>query len=479
MNKVAKNYLYNLSYQILILLVPLITTPYVSRVLGAKGVGIFSYTNSIVQYFILFGCIGLNLYGQREIAYVQHDKEKRNKVFWELLIFRIITVTISLVLFFCTLATHGQYAYVFFIMSLDIFASMVDISWFFQGIEEFRKIVVRNLIIKIVGVVLIFLFVKNSDDLIIYVICHSLTLLIGNFSIWFYLPKLVGKAAIKTLEIRRHIMPTIVLFLPQIATSIYTVLDKTMIGYLTGIEEEVAYYEQGQKIVKIAMSLVTSLGTVMLPRVANLFKLKEMDKIKHYLSKSFRFVFFLAFPMMFGLMSVSCNIVPWFFGSGYNKVIPNMMIIAPVLVFIALSNITGVQFLLPVGRQRQYTLSVVVGCVVNCALNMLFIPVFLSIGAAIATIIAEFSVTVVQIYFTRHDFDYKDIAISNIKYIICSAIMFIPTYLLAKALSPSILHTMICVTVGGAVYFGLLLVMKDETLLEAIVKFNTKVIKRQ
>ena len=297
MNKVAKNYIYNLIYQILILIVPLITTPYVSRVLGAKGVGIFSYTNSIVQYFILFGCIGLNLYGQREIAYVQHDKEKRNKTFWELLILRIITVSISLILFFCTLATHGQYSYVFIIMSLDILASMVDISWFFQGIEDFEKIVLRNFVIKITGVILIFLFVKSSDDLRLYVLCHSGTLILGNLSMWFYLPKLVGKVALKKLEIKKHVKPTIILFLPQIATSVYTVLDKTMIGYLTGIEEEVAYYEQGQKMVKIVLAFITSLGTVMLPRVANLFKLKEMKKIKQYLSKSFRFIFFISFPI--------------------------------------------------------------------------------------------------------------------------------------------------------------------------------------
>lgn len=139
MNKVVKNYLYNLSYQVLVLIVPLITTPYVSRVLGAKGVGTFSYTNSIVQYFILFGCIGLNLYGQREIAYVQHDKENREKVFWELVVLRIITVSISLVVFYFTLASHGKYASVFIIMCLDILASMVDISWFFQGIEDFKR----------------------------------------------------------------------------------------------------------------------------------------------------------------------------------------------------------------------------------------------------------------------------------------------------------------------------------------------------
>lgn len=463
-----------MSYQVLILIVPLITTPYVSRVLGAKGVGIFSYTNSIVQYFILFGCIGLNLYGQREIAYVQQDTNKRNKVFWEIITLRIITVTISLFLFYLTLVSNGQYSYIFMIMMLDILASMFDISWFFQGIEDFKKIVVRNFIIKIIGVVLIFAFVKNSSDLRLYIFCHSATMFLGNLSMWFYIPQLVNKVSILELQIVRHIKPTVVLFLPQIATSIYTVLDKTMIGYLTGIEEEVAYYEQGQKIVKIVMALITSLGTVMLPRVANLFKMNEMDKIKQYLSKSFRMVFFFSFPMMFGLMAVSCSIVPWFFGTGYDKVAPNIMVISPIIMLIALSNIMGVQFLLPTGRHKQYTVAVVIGSGVNFCMNLLLIPFFLSIGAAIASVVAELFVTAFHVYFIRKDFDFRYIVWRNCKYMICSAIMFVPTYWLAKTLTPTILHSMMCVLVGGIVYIGLLYFMKDDTLIDFIGKIMQK-----
>lgn len=472
MNKVVRNYLYNLSYQILVLLVPLITTPYVSRVLGAKGVGTFSYTNSVVQYFILFGCIGLNLYGQREIAYVQHDKGKYSSVFWELVILRLCTVSLSLVLFVVTLASRGKYALVFSIMSLDILASMADISWFFQGIEDFRKIVVRNFIVKIVGVALIFTFVRSSADIYLYVICHSATLFLGNLSMWVYVPKLVGRTAPHNLHPFRHIKPTIVLFLPQIATSIYTILDKTMIGFLTGIEEEVAYYEQSQKIVKIAMALVTSLGTVMLPRVANLFKKNKMDQVKAYLYKSFHFVLFFATPMTLGLMAVSYNIVPWFFGPGYDKVAANMVIIAPILLIIAISNIIGTQFLLPTGRQKEYTMSVIVGCCVNCILNSLFIPHFLSIGAAIATVFAEGCVTLTQIICTRQDFDYREIVSNNLKCIVSSVIMFVPTTYVATKLTPTILHTLLCILIGGAIYVVSLVIMKEPTLQELLGKYK-------
>ena len=295
---------------------------------------------------------------------------------------------------------------------------------------------------------------------------------------WAYIPKLVGKVKVRELEIKKHIKPTIVLFLPQIATSVYTVLDKTMIGLLTGVEEEVAYYEQGQKIIKIVLTFITSLSTVMLPRVANLFQLQLLDEIKNYLKKSFRFALFLSFPMMFGLMAVSCNIVPWFFGAGYDRVIPNMSIIAPITVAISMSGIIGTQYLLPTGRQREYTISVLTGCAVNFFLNFLLIPHLLSIGAAVATVIAETSVTGVQVYFTRKDFKFGEIISNNKHYIISSLIMFIPTYLLARYLPSSIVNTFICVAVGGLIYVGLLFVLKDETLLEAVSKIKGKLVKK-
>lgn len=466
MNKIFKNYFYNLSYQILVLVVPLITTPYVSRILGAKCVGIYSYTNSIVQYFILFGCIGLSLYGQREIAYVQNDFEKRSHVFWELIFLRLITVSLALILFFLTCVSNKKYGSIFFIMVLDILAAMIDISWFFQGIEDFKKIVIRNFIIKVVGVILIFCCVKSAADLKIYVFCHSGTLLLGNLSMWFYMPKLVSKICIKELKIAGHLKNTIILFIPQIATSVYTILDKTMIGFLTGVEEEVAYYEQGQKIVKLVMMTVTSLGTVMLPRIANLYNEKKYDEIKKYMEKSFGFSFFLSFPMMFGLISISRIVVPWFFGGGYERVVPNMMTIAPILVMISFSNIIGTQYLLPIGRQKEYTISVIIGCIVNFVMNLIFIPFFKSIGAAIASVIAETSVTSIQIYFTKRDFDYKLILKNNIRYISAAVIMFFAVFSLSIKISASITSTIICVLFGALVYICVLLLLKDQKILE-------------
>lgn len=246
-NSVTKNYIYNVLYQVLMIILPIITTPYISRVLGAENIGIYGYTLSISAYFILFGSLGMSLYGQREIAYNQKDKREYTKVFKEILIMKSITMAFSIFIFYFTLVLHGQYQEYYRILILEILANAIDISWFLQGLEEFKKTVSRNLIIKILSIIAIFMFVKTKEDLYIYFVIYVLSILLGNISLWFYLPKYLEKVKIKDLNILRHIKPTIVLFIPQIAIQVYTILDKTMIGLIIENKSEVGFYEQAQK----------------------------------------------------------------------------------------------------------------------------------------------------------------------------------------------------------------------------------------
>ena len=268
---VTKNYIYNLAYQILIIILPVITTPYISRVLGVENIGIYSYTLSISAFFILFGSLGIALYGKREIAYMQKDKKRYTIAFWEILILRVITMSISLLIFGLTFARNGEYQNYFKILILEIIANCIDISWFFQGLEEFKKTVIRNMIVKIVSVVCIFVFVKTREDLTKYFIIYVLSMLIGNGSLWLYLPRFLTKVKLNELNVKKHFKPTFSLFLPQIATEIYTILDRTMIGLIVNDKSEVGFYDQSQKIIKMLLTLITSLGTVMLPRIANNF----------------------------------------------------------------------------------------------------------------------------------------------------------------------------------------------------------------
>ena len=459
---ITKNYIYNLIYQVLVLILPLVTTPYISRVLGAENIGIYSYTLSIVTYFILFGSLGVALYGQREIAYYQKDKKKYSIIFWEIVILRAITMTISLLLFYLIFVNGNQYQIYYKILILELIGNCIDISWFFQGLEEFKKTVIRNMIIKLISVISIFTFVKSQNDLKIYFWIYVLSTSIGNASLWLYLPKFLTKVKIKEIHLFRHLKPTLGLFIPQIAVQVYTVLDRTMIGAIISDKSEVGFYDQSQKIIKLLMTIITSLGTVMLPRIANTFASGEKEKINNYMKRSFNMVFLLAFPMIFGIISVSKAFVPIFFGDGYDKVAILMKVISPIILFIGLSNVTGTQYLLPTKRQKEYTISVIIGAITNFIMNACLIWKFGAIGASIGTVIAEFTVTAVQLYFVRNDFNFKQIIKISKNYVVSSIAMFIVCIIIGSVVKSNMISIIIQVIFGVGIYGVCLLALKDE-----------------
>ena len=472
---VTKNYIYNLAYQILIIILPIITTPYISRVLGVENIGIYSYTLSISAFFILFGSLGIALYGKREIAYLQKDKEKYTIAFWEILILRVITMSISLMVFGLTFARSGDYQNYFRILILEIIANCIDISWFFQGLEEFKKTVIRNMLVKLISVVCIFIFVKTRQDLTRYFIIYVLSILIGNGSLWLYLPRFLKKISIKELNVKKHFRPTFSLFIPQIAVEIYTILDRTMIGLIINDKSEVGFYDKSQKIIKMLLTVITSLGTVMLPRIANNYASGKKKKIVKYMKKSFSMVFFLSFPMIFGIISVSDIFVPKFFGEGYDKVALLMNLISPIILFIGLSNVIGTQYLLPTKRQREYTISVACGAIINFIINMSLIWNFGAIGASIGTVIAELTVTIVQIYFVRKDFNVWKIIKSARNYLFASSIMFVICLAIRNIVRKPYFSMALQVAIGGIVYLTILIILEDKFVFEIIDRIRKKV----
>ena len=475
----TKNYIYNLSYQIIILILPLLTAPYISRVLGAENIGIYSYTISITTYFVTFGALGIALYGQREIAYLQNDKKEYSKTFYEIILLRAIAMFISLTIFyFVFVFKQNEYQIYYRILLLEIIGNLFDISWFFQGLEEFKKTVMRNTIVKILSLISIFSFVKTRDDLYIYFIIYVLSIFIGNISLWFYLPKYVKKTKIKELNVFRHFKPTIALFIPQIAIQVYTLLDKTMIGTIIADKAEVGYYDQSQKIIKVVLTVVTSLGTVMMPRIANTYAEGNKKKIEEYMSKSFNMVFFLAFPIVFGIIIISDVFVPIFFGDGYIPVINLMKVISPIILLIGLSNVTGTQYLLPTKRQKEFTLSVVFGACVNFSLNMFLIPRYGALGASVGTVLAELTVSCIQAYFVKDDFNIKNIIRLSWKYVFSSLIMFAICSVCGVFIHSNWISAIIQIVIGGLTYITVLLILKDSFLMDIVnkllIKFNIR-----
>ncbi|MBF8417256.1 flippase [Heyndrickxia coagulans] len=458
---IVKNYIYNVIYQIVTLIVPLITVPYVSRVLGSNGIGINAYTNSIVQYFILLGTIGISLYGNRTIAYVRDDKAKLSWTFWNIFTLQVVASLIALLAFLLFIFIMGAYQSIFLLQSIYLLSAIIDISWLYMGLEDFKKTVIRNMLVKIIGVISIFIFIRTSNDLWKYVLILSTSQFFGNLTLWMYIPKTVGKFNVQWKNVKRHLIPSISLFVPQIAIQIYIVLNKTMLGYLSNTGE-VGFFDNADKIVKVVLSVVTAMGTVMLPRISNTFARGDMRKVKEYLYRSFDFASYLSIPMMFGLMGIADDFSLWFFGSGFSKTGPIIIIMSPIIIFIAWSNVIGNQYMLSIGRIREYTKSVTVGAFANFFFNLLLIPEYHSIGAAFSTLISEFIVTFIQLFFIRKDINYRKIFSPIWKYTLSSLIMYIVIIYSNKIFGISFYTTFLQISIAWITYFIMLLILKAQ-----------------
>ena len=464
-SKIKKNYLLNTINQVLLLIVPLITTPYLSRVLEPDGIGVFSYRSSITAYFVLFANLGISCYGQRAISYWQEDKKIRSITFWETTVLKALSSFIALFIY-VVMASKSDIKILYYIMSLNIISSLFDISWLYQGIEDFKSIAIRNLFFKILNVICIFIFVKEKNDLYIYTLISYGGMALNSLSLWFGLNKYLSFVPLNQLHPLKKLPVVLSLFAPTIAIEIYTVLDKTMIGWITKDAFQSGYYEQALKITRTALAVVTSMGAVMMSRIGHYHASKEESKLNSALLESYNFVWFLSIPICFGLMAVSNNIVPWFFGEEYGEVSLLMKVLAPLVVFIGISNVTGIQYLVPVGRQRDYTLSVISGSVVNLILNSILIPMYQSLGASIASICAEFTVMVVQLYIVRTKISISSILKLSSKYFVAGIIMFMSLSLIGKYLKPSITSTLLLVVIGFVIYTLTLLLERDRMVKE-------------
>lgn len=474
---VKKNYLYNLLYQMTSVLLPVLTIPYVSRVLSADGIGINTVTYANTQYFILLGSLGISIYATKKIATIREKKDKLKKTFWEIFSIQFTGCILAYMVFTLTLGQSHKYGVFYMLQGFYILAAAVDISWYFLGIENFKNASLRSFFAKIISVILIFIFVKTRDDLWKYILINAGTMFVGQLIMWFY----VGKDMLKVKEIGKlkiamHIMPILALFVPQIATQVYTVLDKTMIDLFKGAVEA-GYYDQSQKIVRILLSVVTSLGIVMLPRIANLFSKDDLNEVKKSLRKAFVVISFLSIPITFGLIGISDKFVPILFGNEFLSVIPLTKISPVLVIIIGLGNVFGTQYLLAIGKNKEYTASVCIGALVNFCFNLLLIPRFAAMGAVIATVSAELSIALIQFWFARVVFDFTWIK-ETYKYWVSGILMLAIVRLVGNVTPISILFLVLQIAIGSLVYFISLIILRDKFLFEAIENVIDRIRKR-
>lgn len=448
-----RNFIYNILYQVLILFLPLVTIPYVSRILGANGIGIYSYTYSIAYYFMIIAMLGLNNYGNRTIAKIRDNKEKLSKEFWSIYSLQVIISVIMVVLYFLyVLIFESQYKIIAIIQIMYVISSVFDINWFFFGMEKFKLTITRNIIIKLISLILIFVLIKTPEDLWKYVAILASSTLFSNVILFSFIKKYVKFVKISIKDIKKHFKPTITLFLPVIAVSIYKIMDKIMLGLISNVTE-VGYYENAEKMTQVPLSIITALGTVMLPRVSNMLSNEREDEVKKILEKTMPLIMFLTFPMVLGIIAISNDFAIVFFGEEFKKSGYLIQLLSITVVFLAWGNVIRTQYLIPKEKDREYIISAFLGAIVNFITNLIFIPRFASLGACIGTIMAEFVVMFYQTYVLRTELNITKYLKDSTTFLIKSLIMFIIVILIGKIIRDNkFIRILVQVSVGILIY---------------------------
>lgn len=455
MNDLKKNFIYNICYQALILVLPLITVPYVSRVLGVDGIGVYSYTYAVVNYFMLVAMLGINNYGNRTIAKCRDNKELRSENFWSVYFIQLIMSAWMVLAYMGYLSLFdNQYGRIALIQAIHLLANGMDINWFFFGMEKFRLTVTRNMIIKIISLMFIFGLVKESSQIWLYTLILSGSALASQLLLWPFLLQEVCFCKINFRKIKRHILPIIKLFIPVIAISLYRVMDKIMLGGFAGVRQ-VGYYEQAEKIVNMPMGIITALGTVMLPRVSHMVSKGSLEEIKRYIQVSIKFIMFLAFPICFGIIGIAKDIVPLFLGEAFIPTASVLKLLSVTIIFLAFANVIRTQFLIPNDRDKDYMVSVIFGAVVNLILNLLLIKPYQAVGACIGTVAAEFAVMFYQAFRVRNDLPVKKYLMDILPFFFKAAGMVFVVCLVGKSIDTVWVRLLLQIG-SGVVIYGIL-----------------------
>lgn len=464
-NKVSVNYIYNMLYQVLTFLTPIITAPLLARTLGSTNLGIYDYTYTIVNWFTIVGMLGISTYGNREIAKASatNDRNIVSKKFSEIFTLQMVSVLISFTIFaLLILLTNFQYKTIFIIQGLLIFSSAFEISWFYAGMQDFKKVSIRNMILKLITVVGIILLIHDDSDLILYTSFLAILSVFNSLILFYKISDYVDYKKPTIKEFCSHIKGSIALFIPQIATTIYSVFGRTLIGMLYTDINEVAFYNYAYRFDTMVLYIVTTIGTVMLPKVVQIRSEGNDEEAKRITNKTLKVAFLLSLPLAIGFATVSPYFIPWFLTESFSRVSTIICFLAPTIVFISITNVLGTQYLIPFEKTSKYTISVVSGCFISLLFNFLLIKPLGGVGAAITTTITEFAVFVIQYCFVRKSFNFDGILKKFFKYLFTASVMGVVIVLIGIALGVGLITNILQVIVGVLLYAIILYITKDD-----------------
>ncbi len=474
-SNVKKNFMYQMIYEVLILVLPFATSPYIARVLGAERVGIYSYTYSIAYYFYLFSLLGIKNYGNRAIARVRDNQEELNKCFANIYAVHLLVSIVCLALYmgYILLFAKGYKLYSL-IQTPYVISALLDISWFFFGIEKFKLTVTRNTIIRLINVACIFIFVRTADDLWKYCLILALGQMISQASLWFFIRREVEFVKPKWKEMQVHVKPLFVLFIPAVAVSLYKYMDKIMLGSMS-TKIQLGLYENAEKVITIPTTVIGSFGTVMLPKMSNLAVSGKKDEVGRYMKLSMRYVMCLAFALAFGLSGVAINFASLFWGMEFTYSGNLIMALSITIPFTAYANVIRTQYLIPREHDKEYIISVSLGAAVNLIINGIMITNFGAMGAAIGTIFAEATVCLIQVFCTRKELPQVQYIKSALPFFFIGATMFIGVFFVGQRLGTKWITLALQILIG-AVYYCLMcgiyfIATKDKLVMAYVNKF--------
>ncbi len=473
---VKKNYIYNVSYQILTIILPILTAPYVARTLGAENTGIHSFTTSVANFFLMFAMLGLKNYGNRRIAQVRDDRQKLSKEFCNIYFLQFIMTSIVLICYgiYCLLPTN-EYKLISFIQAIHIIATFFDVTWFFFGLEEFKTTALRNIVIRLLGAVSIFIFVNDSGDLKYYTLIINLSTIIGFLVLIPKLFRLVDIVKPSFSEVKSHIKPCLLLFIPVVAVSIFQMMDKIMLGRISDMTQ-LGYYENTEKLMRIPLGIITTLGTVMMPRISNMIAKGQNEKTYKLIEQSMIFAMGLACALTGGLAGIGKVFAPLFFGDEFIPCGELIMVLAPTILSLSWANVIRMQYLIPNKMDKEFTVSTIIGAVVNLIANLICIPRLGAMGAVIGTLCAETSLTVYQTYVVRKSLPIGRYLKQTVPFVVIGSVMSAAVYFIGEALNGNIGTLIIQICCGICIYMLLVVLYFCFSKQQGIVEFKNNAI---
>lgn len=475
---VKVNYILNLINTGTQMLFPLITFPYVCRVIEADGIGQINFFQSIISYISLFTCLGIPMYAIREIARDRSDVVQMNRTAMEILLLHsmLTLVGYAIVAILCLTVPQIQVNIpLFLILSLTIFFTAIGCEWFYQGIEDFKYITIRGLIIKTVSVVLLFIFVKSKTDLLYYGCYTVLGVLGGNIFNFFRLRKYIHRENIifSELHIKRHVKPVLKVFSFSVVTSIYLQLNTVLLGFLKNALA-VGYFAAATKVMQMLLTMSACLGSVMMPRASHLIAENKEDEFNRLIQKSYDFTLAIALPMTIGLIFCAPSLITALCGVKFEHSILPSQIIAPIILMVAISNVFGIQVLFPKGKINIVTLCCGIGAVADLILNLCLIPFFSYIGTSIAYLGAEVATTVSMYFIGRRYIPIIYFKKSHLTYALGCIVMAFALYGLSLLQLPTLTILLLQGCCGVLAYFIILCICKDDMLIQILSKIKKK-----